>query len=148
MKTLHFSIQINAPKKKVWDIMLNDKTYREWTTVFTQGSYFVGNWSKNSKMQFLGPGEDGKVGGMTSIIADNVPLELISIKHIGLVTDGVEDTTSEEAKKWIGFEKYRFIDEDGKTRLEIEVDTTNDFARFMKDTWPKALQILKDLSEK
>lgn len=148
MKTLYFSIQINASQKKVWDIMLADKTYREWAAVFMPGSHFVGNWTKNSKMQFLAPNENGTMGGMTSEVADSVPYELISIKHVGLVTEGVEDTTSEEAKKWVGFEKYRFIDEDGKTRLEIEVDTTNDFVAYMKDTWPKALQILKGLAEK
>lgn len=148
MKTLHFSIQINAPRKKVWDTMLNDNTYREWTAIFMPGSHFVGKWDKGSKIQFLAPSEDGKIGGMTSMIADNVLHELISIKHLGLVTDGVEDTTSEEAKKWVGYEKYRFIEMDGKTQLKIEVDTINDFVLFMKDTWPKALQILKELAER
>lgn len=112
------------------------------------GSHFVGAWTKGSKIQFLAPGEDGKMGGMTSIIADSVPHELISIKHMGLVADGVEDTTSSEAKKWVGYEKYRFIDREGKTELQIEVDSTNDFAVYMKDTWPKALQTLKELIEK
>ncbi|MCX6732709.1 MAG: SRPBCC domain-containing protein [Candidatus Roizmanbacteria bacterium] len=148
MKTLHFSIQINAPKKKVWEVMLGDKTYREWTTIFMPGSHFVGNWNKDTKMQFLAPNEDGKMGGMTSEVADSIPYELISIKHVGLVTDGVEDTTSSEAKKWVGYEKYRFMDVVGKTELMIEVDTTHDFVSFMKDTWPKALQTIKELAEK
>ncbi|MCX6730937.1 MAG: SRPBCC domain-containing protein [Candidatus Roizmanbacteria bacterium] len=148
MKTLHFSIQINAPKKKVWEVMLGDKTYREWAAIFMPGSHFVGNWNKDTKMQFLAPGEDGKMGGMTSEVADSIPYELISIKHVGLVTDGVEDTTSSEAKKWVGYEKYRFMDVIGKTEVMIEVDTTNDFVSYMKDAWPKALFILKGLAEK
>ncbi|MDQ5893468.1 MAG: hypothetical protein QG640_480, partial [Patescibacteria group bacterium] len=31
MQKIHFSIQINAPKEKVWDTMLGEATYREWT---------------------------------------------------------------------------------------------------------------------
>lgn len=148
MKTLNFSILINATPKTVWEVMLAESTYRKWAALFMEGSHFVGNWTKGSKMQFLALNENGKMGGMTSIIADSVPHELISIKHVGLVTDGVEDTTSAEAKKWVGYEKYRFIDMDGKTELHIEVDSTNDFVSFMKDTWPKALAILKELAEK
>lgn len=148
MKTLHFSIYINAPQKKVWEIMLNDMAYREWAGIFMKGSHFVGNWAKGSKMQFLAPDENGRMGGMVSLIADNILHELISIKHIGLVNDGVEDITSSEAKKWVGYEKYRFIDVEGKTNLVVEVDTTNEFKSFMNETWPKALQILKALAEK
>jgi len=148
MKTLHFSIHINAQQKKVWEIMLSDKTYREWAAIFMQGSHFVGNWAKGSKMQFLAPNENGGMGGMVSLIADNVLYELMSIKHIGLVNDGVEDITSSEAKKWVGYEKYRFIDVDGKTNLLIEIDVANEFKSFMNETWPKALQTLKALAEK
>ena len=148
MKTLHFSIQINTPQKKAWEVMLSDRSYREWAAIFMPGSHFVGNWTKNSKMQFLAPNENGTMGGMTSEVADIIPYELVSIKHIGLVTDGMEDTTSSEAKKWVGFEKYRFIDAEGKTELMIEVDTTNDFVSYMKDVWPKALKTLKELVER
>lgn len=31
---LHFTITINAPKEKVWDTMLQDTTFREWTAPF------------------------------------------------------------------------------------------------------------------
>ena len=147
MKTLHFSIQISAPRKHVWNVMLSDQTYREWAALFMEGSHFVGNWQKNSKMQFLSPTENKSIGGMVSIIADNVTYELISIKHRGLVTEGKEDTSSDEARKWVGFEKYRFMEEEGKTELQVEVDVINDFVIFMKETWPRALQKIKELSE-
>ena len=54
MQKLHFSIVINAPKKKVWHAMLDDKQYREWTEAFNPGSYYKGDWSKGSKILFLG----------------------------------------------------------------------------------------------
>ena len=101
MKKLHFSIVINAPKEKVWHAMLDDKQYREWTKAFNPGdkpgafSYYRGDWSKGSKMLFLGPDpETGQEGGMVSRIAENKPYEYISIEHIGIVQNGIEDTTS------------------------------------------------------
>jgi hypothetical protein len=100
MQKLNFSIVINAPKEKVWKTMLEDATYRLWTTPFSEGSYYKGDWSKGSKIIFLGPNpETGKEGGMVSRIAENKLYEYISIEHLGIINDGVEDTTSEEVKK-------------------------------------------------
>lgn len=154
MKKLHFSIMINASREKVWKTMLADATYRIWTTAFMPGSYVEGsgvkegNWKKGGKMKFLAPDKDGKLGGMTSEIAENKPNEFISIHHLGIVADGIEDTTSEEAKQWQGFENYTLNDRGGKTELVIDVDTKDDFVDYMNDSWKKALETLKELAEK
>jgi len=42
MKTLTFEVVIRAEKTKVWNLMLQDKTYREWTGEFHAGSYYEG----------------------------------------------------------------------------------------------------------
>ena len=55
MEKLQFKIDINAQKEKVWNTMLDDKTYRIWTEEFTPGSHYVGNWNKGAKFLFLGP---------------------------------------------------------------------------------------------
>ena len=39
MKQLTFSTTIDAPKEIVWRTMLEDETYREWTSAFQEGSY-------------------------------------------------------------------------------------------------------------
>lgn len=41
MNKLHFEVHINAPKEKVWNMMLEDATYRQWTEVFMPGSYSI-----------------------------------------------------------------------------------------------------------
>ena len=46
MKNLTFSAAIDAPKKKVWDVMLNPETYKTWTGVAWPGSYYVGEWKE------------------------------------------------------------------------------------------------------
>jgi uncharacterized protein YndB with AHSA1/START domain len=62
MKTLHFSIIINATKEKVWHAMLDDATYRQWTSVFNpSGSYYEGGLNTGDSIRFLGPNEDGTV---------------------------------------------------------------------------------------
>lgn len=150
MKKLHTSIVINAPKEKVWHVMLDDKTYREWTTAFNEGSYYKGDWSKGSKILFLGPnpgGEPGE-GGMVSQIAENKPYEFISIKHVGLIKDGIEDTTSEEAKKWApAFENYTFKEKDGATELSVDLDIQDEYLEMFTKMWDEGLKNLKKLVE-
>ncbi len=150
MQKLHFSIEISAPKVKVWHTMLDDEPYREWTTAFSEGSYYKGSWEKGSKILFLGPDPTtGKEGGMVSRIAENIPYECISIEHLGMVADGLEDTTSEAVKKWLpAFENYTFTEKDGKTEVSVDIDTVEEYAQMFEDTWPKALQKLKEIAVK
>lgn len=147
MKTLHFSIVINAPRTHVWKTMFDDTTYREWTSEFQPGSHYVGNWEKGSKIQFIGPDENGKTGGMTSEVVENVPNTYISIKHLGIVVDGVEDFDSEEAKKWMGFENYIFKENRGQTELLVDLDMNEEGVEYMSAKWPKALKKLKEVCE-
>jgi uncharacterized protein YndB with AHSA1/START domain len=148
MQKLHFSITIDAPREHVWKTMLEDATYREWTEVFSPGSSYEGSWEKGSKIKFVGPDENGKMGGMSSEIAESNPYEFVSAHHIGVVVDGVEDTTSEEAKKWNGYENYTFKDLDGKTELTVDMDMNEEGVEYMSEAWPKALQKLKEIAER
>ncbi len=151
MKKLHFNITINAPKEKVWHAMLDKESYKEWTLVFNAGgSYYKGDWSKGSKILFIGPDpKTGKEGGMVSRIAENKPYEFISIEHVGIVNDGVEDTTSEEAKKWTpAFENYTFKETNGATEVLVDMDGADEYAEMFEGMWPKALQRLKEIAEK
>jgi L-rhamnose mutarotase len=149
MNKLHFSIVINAPKDHVWHTMLDQDTYRQWTEVFSPGSHYVGDWNQGSKIQFLGPDQKGKMGGMVSIIKESKQYEFVSIEHVGLVNDGVEDTTSEAVKSWAGaLENYTFSEKDGITEVSVEMDSNDEYEEMFRNTWPKALQRLKELAEK
>ena len=146
----HFSIHINAPKEKVWDTMLGKDTYQEWTSAFNEGGRFEGSWDEGSKILFIGPDpETGKEGGMVARIKENRPYEFISIEHLGILKDGVEDTTSDEVKKWTpAFENYTFTEKDGGTEVSVDMDTAEEYADMFKDMWPKALLKLKEISER
>jgi hypothetical protein len=129
--------------------MLGEDTYPEWTEVFMPGSHYVGDWNEGSKILFLAPGETGEVSGMVSRIKENRKYEFISIEHLGFVQDGKEDTTSEEVKSWAGaLENYTFKEKEGSTDVLVDMDTTEEHKEMFLDTWPKALEKLKELAEK
>ena len=150
MQKLHFSILINASKEKVWHTMLDDKPYREWTAAFNPGSYYKGDWNKGSKILFLGPNpETGEEGGMVSRIAENKPYEFISIEHLGIVQNGVEDTTSDEARKWApAYENYSFKVKGGATEVLVSLDIDEKEKELFNEMWLEALQKLKEIAER
>jgi uncharacterized protein YndB with AHSA1/START domain len=150
---MHFSIVINAPKEKVWHTMLDLDTYKIWTEVFAPGSSYEGDWSEGSKMLFIGPDENGKMGGMVSQIKESRPYEFVSIEYNGVVKDGKEITTGEEAKEYAGsLENYTFKEMDGKTEVIVDLlgseEIGEELKQYFQDSWPKALQKLKELAEK
>lgn len=148
METLHFSILINADKQKVWNTLLEDKSYREWTKPFHAGSYYEGNWEKGSEIRFLGPDDDGQLGGMLSRINENIKYQYISIEHLGVINNGIVDTTSEEVKKWTpAFENYTLTEKGNQTELKIDIQIDASYKVMFEDMWPKALNVLKNLSE-
>ncbi|MDZ7626035.1 MAG: SRPBCC domain-containing protein [Ignavibacteriaceae bacterium] len=149
MQKLNFSIVINSPKEKVWNTMLDDKTYRIWTESFGEDCHYAGDWSKGSKILFLAPDENGKLGGMVSRIKENKLHQYISIEHLGVVQDSIEDTTSDAVKQWAGsLENYTFKDLEGNTELLVDMDINDEYKDMFNDMWPKALQKLKELAER
>jgi hypothetical protein len=148
MQKLKFSIEVNAPKEKTWNTMLDDETFRIWTEPFMAGSHYVGDWSKGSEILFLAPDDKGKTSGMVSRIKENKPYEYVSIEHLGLVEDGKKDTTSDAVRGWAGaLENYTFRETNKGTEVVVEMDANEEYAAMFQETWPKALQKLKALAE-
>jgi hypothetical protein len=152
MKKITFHVRIHAPVHKVFDVMLgiHDKsTYELWTALFNPTSSYEGSWNKGSKILFIGTDEKGEKGGMVSEIAENIPNQFISIRHRGLVKGNVEITEGPEVEKWAnGFENYRFAENNGITTVTVDLETTEDFLDYMNETYPKALDKLKEICEK
>ena len=152
MKKLQFIVSINAPVTKIYDFMLginNKSTYELWTSLFNTTSTYEGSWDKGTKMLFIGIDENGEKGGMVSKIAENIPNRFVSIQHYGLLKADKEITEGPEVEKWAnGFENYTFEDNNGTTTVTVDLDTTEDFLDYMNQTYPKALDKLKELCEK
>ncbi|PZX94848.1 SRPBCC domain-containing protein [Flavobacterium aquariorum] len=152
MKKLQFKVSINASVTKIYDFMLgiNSKsTYEQWTSLFNPTSTYEGSWDKGNKILFIGVDEKGEKGGMVSKIVENIPNQFVSIQHYGLFKADKEITEGPEVEKWAnGFENYTFEENNGITNVTVDLDTAEDFVSYMEQTYPKALDKLKELCEK
>ena len=146
MRKLEFSIHINAPKKLVWETMLNPTTYKEWVNVSWPGSSYEGKWQGGETIKFISPGQ----GGTAAQLIEFQQYDHVTAKHVAVVNaDGTLDTTSEIALGWIGtIERYTFIEINNKTELKVEAECTPEWEPMFNDGWPGALEKLKEMCEK
>ena len=101
--------------------MLAPATYERWAAAFAEGSRFEGSWAEGARIRFVGP-DDGC--GMVSMIEANRRPAFLSILHLGMLKDGVEDTTSEAVKGWArGARKLHPLGEGGRHRAHWSSST-------------------------
>lgn len=145
MQKLSFSITINAPKEKIWDALWNIHCYETWTTVFAEGSTVkTDEWKEGSRIYFV----DGNGAGMVSEIAAHRPHEFMSFKHLGMVVNGIEDTSSEKVAAWAGsLENYTLRTENDHCVLTMEMDMGDEYSDYFSKTWPLAMEKIKGLAE-
>ncbi|MEW6506584.1 MAG: SRPBCC domain-containing protein [Bacteroidota bacterium] len=148
LERLQFEIVIDAKVEKVYSIMLDEKQYMEWTSVFNSSSHYKGSFKKGSEILFLGESKEGKTEGMIGLIKENIPNEYVSIESIGIVMNGKQIKSGPELEGWIGaFENYSYQEHNGKTILKVELDTNKQFKEYFLETYPKALEKLKSICE-
>lgn len=142
--TLCFTESIRAPRAQVWSTMLDAEGYAHWTAAFCEGSRFEGAWSEGAKIRFLDPNGNG----MTAEIAESRAPEWLSIRHLGEIREGVDDTTSATVLAWApAYETYRLGETPEGTELQVRVEVTPESEPFMARTFPEALRRLKTLCE-
>ena len=144
VRTIEQTIEIAAPRERVWDVMLQDETFRQWTAEFMEGSYAETDWQQGSRAVFRDPAGNGMVG---HIVASVRP-ELVDIEYDGILVEGREDHDSAEARATKGtHEVYRFTERDGRTQLSIRADMAEAYYEGMAEAWGRALDRLKGLAE-
>lgn len=85
---------------------------------------------------------------MLSRIAEHIPNQFISIEHYGVFEEDVEITEDPQVEQWAGgLENYTFKSSGDATTVLVEVDVTDDHIEFFDTSFPKALQMLKELAE-
>ncbi|MDH2919555.1 MAG: hypothetical protein PXX73_10230 [Sideroxydans sp.] len=140
MQSLHYSIEIRAPKAHVHQLMLADKTYREWTAGFTEGSYYQGSWQQGAKILFL----NHEKAGMSTRITEHRPAEFVSIEMLSEVHDGIPA----QKRQWHEqFENYSYAEKHGMTTLQVDIRVPAEWAEYLDGTWPIALEKLKAICE-
>ena len=97
MTTANYSVQIGAPKKAVWEAMIDREKYSIWTKPFSENSSFIGEWREDAEIQFVDAGN----GGTLALIETFRPHDLMVLKHIGLIIkEGKVEKSGHE--NWIG----------------------------------------------
>ncbi|WP_417785473.1 SRPBCC domain-containing protein [Tenacibaculum sp.] len=141
-----FTIIINANPEKVWEVLWGDKTYSQWTAIFSEGSYAKTDWKEGSKVLFLTP--DGR--GMVSKIKQKIPNQYILFEHLGVIENNIENLESKEAKEWAGATEAYMLEsvKNNKTQLTVKMDVVEEYKDFFLNTWPKAMSKIKELTEK
>jgi len=105
----------------------------------------VGSWDVGATIRFFDTNKDGMIGE----IAENNGVDFISIRMLGYITKGVDDTTSEEILTWApSYENYTYRSTTTGTQLIVDVEVSNEWIDFMNKTYPLALQRLKEICER
>jgi len=138
------SIDLKAPKQKVWAVLLDDNFTKQWFSAFGEGVSANTDWQVGSKAVFTDKSGSGIIGR----IAENKPNEIVSIKYTGVVENGKEDYESAAAKAVKeGYETYILSGQNGATQLSIECNMGAEYFDMMSAAWESALQKIKELSE-
>lgn len=139
METLSYEIQIEAAPERIWSVLWGDITYRQWTTAFTEGSFYEGTMEEGSIVKFYDPHNNG----MYSRVEKNNPNQEMKFLHLGEIYDGVE-----APQEWgEATESYILEETESGTTLKAEIQTPEEFKAFFEENFPKALGIIKNLSE-
>jgi len=135
-----FSIEIKAPKERVWNTLWEDKTFRDWASIIDEGMYMEGVIKEGNEVRFISP-----TGyGVTSLVEKLVENELVSFRHMADTKDN-----GEREKEWTGGEEsYSLAENDGVTTLTVDIDVPPGQEETFKDRFPKALERVKTLTEK
>lgn len=142
MKEMQFTIQINAPKEKVWQVLWQDETLRQWAGLVDPGTYMVGELKEGNEVQFISA-ENGY--GVTSLVEKITPNEYVLFKH---QADTQNTGAEERDKQWTGGdESYTLTEDNGVTTLNMAFDVPEELEDIMAESYPKALNKVKELAE-
>lgn len=142
MKEMQFEIEIHAPREKIWATLWQDRTFREWADLIDAGTYMVGDLEEGSTVQFI----SAEGYGVTSLVSALIPDAYVSFKHQADTQD--EDSNSRDDQWTGGRESYTLMDDDSATTLTMSFDVPVELEKAMRESYPKALQKVKELSEK
>lgn len=148
MESMQFKTAIEAEVSKVYNTMLAQDTYRQWTAVFNPCSEYEGSWEKGKKIRFVGTNKEGKKEGMVGLVRENIPNKFVSVEYTGLLDNEKEVTEGPSVDDWVGsFENYSFEQENGVTNLTVDVDVHKSMLDYFRDAYPRALTRLKEICE-
>lgn len=141
MKEMKFTVEIKAPKEKVWDTLWQDETLRQWADIIDPGTHMVGDLKEGNEVQFI----SGNGYGVTALVEKLTVNEFLLLRHSA---DTQEEGKREREKQWTGGkESYKLTEKDGTTTLTAIFDVPLELEEYFKDNYPEALDKVKELAE-
>ena len=142
MQKQQFSIEIKAPRERVWDTLWEDKTFRDWANSIDEGMYLVGELKEGNEVQF----SSVSGYGVTSLVKKLVRNEFVSFRHMA---DTMDSGEREREKEWTGGEEsYSLAENDSVTTLTVAMDVPPGQEETFKVRFNKGLEMVKILAEK
>ena len=142
MKTIQFSIEINASKEKVWKTLWEDATFRDWASIIDEGMYIEGEMKEGNEIQFM---SSVNGYGVTSLVEAFKPNEFALFRH---KADTKERGAQEREKEWTGgTESYSLTEKNGMTTVIVKTDVPFEQEETFNTRLPEALERLKTLAE-
>lgn len=138
---MQFTVAIQAPKQTVWDILWQDKTFREWAGIIDPGTYMIGELKQGNEIQFI----SGNGYGVTSLVDKLTPGDFLLLRHSA---DTQDNGKQERDKQWTGgSESYVLAEKDGTTTLTAVFDVPLELEEYFATAYPKAFARVKELTE-
>lgn len=137
-----FSIEIHAPKERVWETLWNDVTFRDWANLIDEGMYMKGELIEGEEVQFIS-GINGY--GVTSVVEKLEPYSFVLLR---MLVDTKESGEALREEEWTGGSESYALNEEGEvTTLTLTTDVPPTQEVTMRERLPKALARVKELAE-
>lgn len=145
IKTLEYKILINANSAKVWEMLWQPENYPKWTAPFSEGGFYkTEGFVEGNRIHLL----TSKGEGMYSVFDKIIENKFLRFKHLGELKDFEELPIEGEVALWSGcIESYELIELESGTLLVVIVETFESYIEHMNKLFPKALEVLKTISE-
>lgn len=145
MESEAFNKIIGAPRSKVWEVLWTSETYKQWTSPFGTGNMVVADWQNGGLIRCTDPENNGLV----TRIVDLKKAEFVRFEPVAIIHNGIEDYESKEVLAWSGaYESYTLLEIDnGQTELIVQMNFSERERFAVMGAFPKALEIVKRLSE-
>ncbi len=148
MNEMKHSIEINAPKEKVWEVLWSDQTFRDWSGFIDEGTYMEGKLEEGNEINFIGNSDGGVRYGVTSRVEKLVPNQHILFTRIADIVVKDDGGIEKRDDQWTGgTERYDLEENNGKVTLSITQDVPDELVEYFNDKLPQALARIKVLSE-
>lgn len=139
MQILNYQINIQASPEKVWDILWDKESYKNWASVFHEGTFYSGDLTEGEEVLFLVP--EGH--GMFSEVKKVRRFDEVTFLHLG----EVENFQKGEIIYENAYESYFLEETESGCLLKAALNCEDEYVDQMNKMFPAALQKVKELAE-